>query len=192
MRNTVFANVTIIGTSPLMWDKFNPTLMKPLPPEGDPSDWRRTVILAGDKLAIENRMLVASFREAAALVPNASPLFARLVAGAIQVPDAYNPLPFVLPVPLYASLGQSTVYLDVRAAKDPRTGERILRHRVATIAGWRLEFRLGWDHELLSQAHVITLLQTAGRFVGIGGGRTLGHGRFRFDPAHDFQLEDNL
>ena len=37
------------------------------------------------------------------------------------------------------------MYLDVRMVRNPATGGRNVRYRVAAKAGWRTEFAIAWD-----------------------------------------------
>ena len=70
------------------------------------------------------------------------------------------------------------VYLDVRSVRNPSTRGRNVRYRVAASPGWKTSFSISWDDTLLNENEMRAVLIDAGRFVGLGDGRSIGLGRF--------------
>jgi hypothetical protein len=64
------------------------------------------------------------------------------------------------------------VYLDVRSVKNPSTGARNIRSRVACSPGWELACEMVWDATIVSEAQMEAVLRDAGELVGLGDGRS--------------------
>lgn len=73
------------------------------------------------------------------------------------------------------------VYLDVRSVKNPATKARNVRYRVAAASGWAARFSIYWDKTIVSRGEMESAIVDAGRYVGVGDGRTIGFGRFSVD-----------
>jgi hypothetical protein len=70
------------------------------------------------------------------------------------------------------------VYMDVRSVKNPSTGGRNVRYRVAASPGWTATFEIMWDKTIVSRGEMEASIIDAGKFSGIGDGRNIGFGRF--------------
>ena len=81
------------------------------------------------------------------------------------------------------------VYIYVEGVRNPSTGRRNIRYRVAAAPGWTCQFTLHWDKTVLSRAEMEALCLTAGQFVGLGDGRAIGFGRF---DVRSFVMSDTF
>jgi len=78
------------------------------------------------------------------------------------------------------------VYLDVRSVRNPSTGARNVRYRVAASPGWKASFTPIWDNTVVDENQLQAVLRDAGQLVGIGDGRSIGFGRFQ---VSSFEME---
>lgn len=53
-----------------------------------------------------------------------------------------------------------------------------IRYRVAAAPGWSTSFSIEWENTLISRNEMTSILNSAGSFVGLGDGRSIGFGRF--------------
>jgi CRISPR/Cas system endoribonuclease Cas6 (RAMP superfamily) len=78
----------------------------------------------------------------------------------------------------------------VRSVKNPATRARNVRYRVAASKGWTATFTIMWDKTVVAREEMKAAIRDAGMFVGIGDGRSIGFGRFVYDPDTDYLLTD--
>jgi hypothetical protein len=152
----------------------------------DPEEWKRTVLVTEQRqLYLEPSYIFASIRDGAKYTTKKRGTLQPLVVATLQVlddrilidrflPDATIPLPTNPDAP---------VYLDVRSVKNPATKGRNIRYRVAVSPGWTAKFTLAWDKTLVSRGEMEAAIIDAGRFVGVGNGRSIGFGRFTIESC---------
>jgi hypothetical protein len=182
-------STAIEGSRPLLWNRFTPEMLQGYGVRrekrgsigNDPSEWQARVLRMSDgQLYLEPSNVFGCLREAGRFIRVGKGTLLRTISATVQVPceriliDRY--LPKKLPPP---NDPNAPVYLDVRMVRNPATGGRNIRYRVAARAGWRAEFPLSWDGSLLSIEQMHAVLIDAGNLVGLGDGRTIGFGRFR-------------
>lgn len=202
MNNLLTAAVTIRGVRPLWFHRFGPDAL-PLEKRErtgvaghDPEEWRRTVMVTKQgQLYIEPTYIFGAMREGARYTTTKGKATAQKpVAATLQVldntilVDRYFPgwpvagqvfdLTTAAPPPEDHDL---PVYLDVRGVRNPSTGARNVRYRIACCAGWVCTFTLQWDKTVVDRNIMQAVLIDTGRLVGIGNGRSIGMGRFEID-----------
>jgi hypothetical protein len=185
VSNMLRATVQIYGTRPLLWHHFSADALsltkreKTVVAGNDPDEWRRTVLMTADRqLYLKPTYVFGALRDGARYTPRKRGTLQPLVAATLQVIDEqvlidrfvpFEPLPIDLAEP---------VYLDVQSVKNPGTGGRNVRYRVAAAPNWSTIFSLLWDKTVVSRNEMEAVAHDTGRFVGIGDGRTIGYGRF--------------
>lgn len=191
MANILTARVSIVGTRPILWHKFGPEAL-PLEkqeragvPGHDPTEWRATCLYTNSgQLYVKSSYLFSAMREGAKHTKKGRGSILRLVAATLQVapdrilldrhiPGFDGALPDQLPTD-----PELPVYLDIRGVRNPNTRARNIRYRVAASPGWRCAFTLLWDCTVVSRNEMHAVAIDAGTLVGIGDGRSIGHGRY--------------
>lgn len=198
MGNIITARVTIRGTRPLMWHHFGPDALPLARQEksgvagNDPTEWRRTVLADKDgHLYLEPAQVFGCIRDGAKYTPRKRGTLQPLVAATLQVLDDKVYVDRYLPDEPTMDPTQP-VYVDVRSVKNPATRARNVRYRIAASPGWRATFTIMWDVTIVSRGEMHAALIDAGRFVGIGDGRSIGFGRFvveQFEVLEDAEAE---
>ena len=193
MNHTTMATVTITGTRSLLWDFCGPDTLKPgpaTPPRlGDPIEWQQSVLAYKNQLFIPGNEIATCLRRAALYTPQGDKHYQRIVTSAIQVLNQEIMMDLFLLERLFVNQPNNPIYIDNRMQHNPLTGQQVARYRIAARPGWKLEFLLSWEQDLLSQDQILELIRIAGLLVGIGGETAAGLGRFRFEPLTDFELE---
>lgn len=194
MGNVVAARVSIRGTRPLLWHHFGPDAL-PLGRQekagvagNDPTEWRRTVLVDKDgRLYLEPTQVFGCIRDGAKYTPKKRGTLQPLVAATLQIVDDRVFVDRYLPGEPTTDPTQP-VYLDVRSVRNPSTRARNVRYRVAASPGWKAMFTIMWDVTIVSRGEMEAAIVDAGRFVGIGDGRSIGFGRFvveKFEVLED-------
>jgi hypothetical protein len=192
MSNIVIATFAIEGTRPLLWHHFGADAI-PLQKQevqgvagNNPEEWKKTVLMDSNRqLFLLNTYIFGCLRDAAPFIKRGRRLQID-VCSTLQVMDEVVRIDnrFVPKDPLYIPQGQALqplpeVYIDVAGVKNPGSGNRNIRYRIAATAGWQCQFCLVWDKTVVSREVMETLSIEAGKFVGLGDGRRLGFGRFK-------------
>ena len=205
MGNMVTAEVTIVGTRPLLWHRFGPEAL-PLDKQertgvagNDPEEWRKTVMATrAGQLYLEPAYVFATLKEAAKHTKRGRYGIQKYVAATLQCVDNRILLDRWLPgvnrdgcdlstLPPPPEDPELPVYLDVRGVRNPTTHARNVRYRIAASPGWICTFHLLWDKTVVSRGEMEAVLIDAGKLVGIGNGRSIGMGRFDIE---DFSVSD--
>jgi len=195
MANILTATIAITGTRPLLWNRFGPDT---IPVGGrrersgvagnDPDEWKRSVrITTENQLYLDPTAIFGCLRDAARYTPRKRGTLQPFVAATLQVRDERVLVDRFLPAHPSTDATQP-VYLDIRSVRNPATRGRNVRYRVAAAPGWRTIFTIEWDLTIVSRQELLAVLLDAGRFVGLGDGRTVGFGRFTCDLDHDVTL----
>jgi hypothetical protein len=189
------AKVTIEGTRPLLWHHFgaDAIALEAKPRSGkagnDPDEWRKTVLATPEgQLYLEPSYIFACLREGAKHTSRKRGTMQPLVSATLQVSDDRVFVDRRLPKGDLQQLRQAKdqpVYLDVQSVRNPVTRGRNVRYRVAASPGWRTTFTLVCDNTLVGLDAMEAIVIDAGKFAGLGDGRTIGFGRFivkSFEP----------
>ncbi|MBD2157026.1 hypothetical protein [Leptolyngbya sp. FACHB-16] len=189
--NLLSAQVSIQGTRLLLWHHFGIDAI-PLQKEEtegvaghNPGEWRRTVLmLPSRQLFIYNTYVFSCIRAAAPFIKRGKSL-QLAVSATLQVEEEIIPITdrFVPKKPDLIERGQAVgelppVFVHIQGVKNPSTGRRNIRYRVAAAPGWTCQFTLQWDKTVVSREEMEALCLSAGQLIGLGDGRTIGFGRF--------------
>jgi len=185
MANILIAQVEIQGTRPLIWHAFGPDAL-PLEKrerEGvagnDPSEWQRTVLMLPNRqLYIKPTYIFACMRDGAKHTQRKRGTLQPLVSATLQVMNDVITIDRYLPDEPLPTDPTLPVYLDICGVKNPSTKARNVRYRVAASPGWIAQFSLMWDKVIVARGEMEQVAVDAGRFTGLGDGRSIGMGRF--------------
>lgn len=199
MSNILTASVTIKGLRPLLWHHFGPDAL-PLEKQEktgvaghDPEEWKKTVLKTKDgQLYLESAYVFACVRDGAKYTKKGRGSIQSMVSATLQVTTDKVLVDKFLPDNIVELINETDqpVYLDVRSVKNPTTKGRNVRYRVAASPGWTATFNLMWDKTIVSRGEMQAAVMDAGRFSGLGDGRSIGFGRF---TVEEFEIseEDN-
>ena len=184
----VTAHVTIQGTRPLLWHHFGPDAI-PLEAKektgkagNDPAEWHKTVLRTNKgQLYLEPSYVFGCLRDGAKHTTRKRGTLQPLVVATLQVMEDRILIDRWLPEDLekLKQADDKPVYLDVRSVRNPATGARNVRYRVAASPGWKTSYTLFWDNTVVGEDQMEAVLRDSGKFVGVGDGRSLGFGRFQ-------------
>ena len=192
MANILTAEIKVKGLRPLFWHAFGPDAI-PLEKRektgvagNDPEEWRRTVLaLPSGQLYLHSSYAFGCIRDGAKYTSRKRGTIQPFVSATLQIVDEIVLVDRFLPDPTLGTPPDANptlpVYLDVRSVKNPATKGRNVRYRVAASAGWEAKFSIFWDKTIVSRGEMEAALTDAGRFVGLGDGRSIGYGRFTVD-----------
>jgi len=186
--------VSITGVRPLLWHRFGPEAI-PLDRKArtgvagnDPEEWRQTVLATKDhQLYLEPSYIFGCLREGGKHTSIKRGTLQSRIACTLQVIDERVLLDRWLPKTDLKALIQAEdkpVYLDVRSVRNPATKGRNVRYRVAASSGWTTSFDIAWDDTIVSDGQMRAVMIDAGKFVGLGDGRSIGFGRFTISSVN--------
>lgn len=187
MGNILIADVQIKGVRPLLWNSFGPDSL-PLERQektgvagNDPEEWRKSVLLTDDKqLYLDPSNIFSSIRAGSKYTKSGRASIQTKVIATLQVINEKVLVNRFLPddIEKMVNMIDEPVYIDVRSVKNPTTMGRNIRYRVAASPGWIISFEIIWDKTIVSSKQMEASIIDAGRFAGLGDGRTIGFGRF--------------
>ena len=193
MSNLLTAMIEIKGTRPLLFHRFGPDAIPLTKQErtgvagNDPEEWRHSFwsTLEG-QLYLPPTYLFGCLRDAATYTKRRQSNLRKVVVSTLQIADSLILLSdrFVPADPPFVEQGQQVeslplVYVDVSGVKNPGSGGRNVRYRLATAPGWQCQAHLVWDKTIVSRSEMEAICLDAGRLVGLGDGRSIGFGRFQ-------------
>ncbi|MFN7992744.1 MAG: hypothetical protein U0Q18_04045 [Bryobacteraceae bacterium] len=183
----VHAQAQVCGTRPLLWNHFGPESI-PLEVKqktgkagNNPAEWKASVLATENgQLFLEPAAIFGCLRGGAKFTSRKRGTLQPIVVATLQVCDNRILIDRWVPAKLerLTPTEDMPVYLDVRTVRNPATGGRNVRYRVAAAPGWQATFRIAWDNTLLSEEEMEAVVRDSGRFVGLGDGRAIGLGRF--------------
>jgi hypothetical protein len=186
-NNILQAKVSIEGTRALLWHAFGRHAI-PLEKQertgvagNDPEEWKKTVLFLPDtrQLYFRPTYVFGCLREGAKHTARKRGSLQPIVQATLQVLDEVILVDRFLPLEIELSEDPTApVYLDVTGVRNPSTKARNVRYRIAASKGWVINFNLEWDKTLISRNEMEAVCIDAGRFNGIGDGRSVGYGRF--------------
>jgi hypothetical protein len=190
------ACVEIQGTRPLFWHAFSVDALSKDRKEktgsagNDPEEWKRSVLITENRqLYLPDTYVFGCICNGAKYLKVGKGSLQPKVAATVQVltekalVDRFLPLNEEL-----STQSDALVYLDIRGVKNPSTKGRNVRYRVAASKGWNCSFDVTWDSSIVSVNELVSILNDAGSFVGLGDGRSIGFGRFK---VSGFKVEDH-
>jgi hypothetical protein len=185
-NNIIKAEVQVKGVRPLLWHAFGPDAI-PLEKQertgvagNDPEEWRKTVLYLPEsrQLYLRPTYVFGCLRDGAKHTPRKRGTLQPFLSATLQVLDDLVLVDRFLPAEPLPTEPTEQVYLDIQSVKNPATKARNVRYRVAAATGWSTSFKLMWDKTIVSRSEMESACLDAGRFVGLGDGRSVGYGRF--------------
>jgi len=194
--NILDACVAIVGTRPLLFNRFGPDAIPLNKSErtgvagNDPEEWKRRICWDDQRqLFLEAPVIFACIRDGGRYTKKGRSSLQNAVVATLMINEAVILIDRFLPENEVPTDPTSPVYIDVRGVRM-KLGSRNVRYRVAASPGWRASFRLAWDKTVLSRTELQAVCIDAGRYVGIGDGRKIGFGRFEVDKFEVKDAED--
>lgn len=189
-NNIVRARVTIRGTRPLIQHAFGPDSIPLEKGErsgvagNDPLEWKKTMMVTAEgQLYLKAANVFACVRDAAKRTKKGRGSIQPDVAATLQVEEEtvlvnrWMPKDGDPPSNVKGPVA-APVYIDVASVRNPATGGRNVRYRIAAAAGWECSFVLRFDKTVVPRDLMRAVLRDASVLTGIGDGRSVGNGRF--------------
>lgn len=191
------ATVEIRGKKPILFHSFSIDTISLTKKEktgvagNDPEEWKRSVLKTKDnQLYLEPTYIFGCLRDGGKHVKSGRGSLQSKVASTLDVVNDIILLDRFLPAEeLLTSEKSDPVYLDIRSVKNPSTRGRNVRYRIAASPGWKVSFQIEWENTIVSRNEMQSIIESAGAFVGLGDGRSIGFGRFLME---DFSIEEPM
>lgn len=185
MGNIVRAQVSIVGTRPILFHGFGPDAI-PLEKQertgvagNDPEEWRSTVRMTADRqLFLDPSYIFGCLRDGARYIKQGRGSLQVPLCATLQVEDNRVLLDRYVPEEPIPTDPDAPVYMDIRSVRNPATKGRNVRYRIAASPGWQASFSIIWDKTVVARAQMEAVLTEASRLVGLADGRSIGFGRF--------------
>jgi hypothetical protein len=179
------AKVTIVGKRPILFNSFSVESI-PLGKKektgvagNDPEEWKRTVLKTKDgQLYVDASYIFGCVRDGGKHIKSGKGSIQAKVSSTLVVLDEMILLDRFMPLGELSQDKLEPVYLDVRSVRNPSTKGRNVRYRVAASPGWKATFEIEWEGTIVSRGEMQGAIDSAGSFVGLGDGRSIGCGRF--------------
>ena len=190
------AKVTIVGKRPILFHSFSvdSILLGKREMTGvagnDPEEWKRSVLKTKDnQLFVESTYIFGCLRDGGKHVKSGRGSIQSKITSTLVVLDETILLNCFVPAEDKLTQNKDEpVYLDVRSVKNPSTKGRNIRYRIAASPGWKASFEIEWESTIVSRNEMQAAMDSAGSFVGLGDGRSIGFGRF---TVEQFLIEDD-
>lgn len=194
--NILDACVEIMGTRPLLFNRFGPDAIPLMKSErtgvagNDPEEWKRRICWDQHRqLVVDAPVIFACIRDGGRYTKKGRGTLQNAVVATLMIDEAVIPIDRFLPECEVPTDRTSAVYIDARGVRM-KSGSWNVRYRVAVSPGWRASFRLTWDKTVLSRTELHAACIDAGRYAGIGDGRKIGFGRFDVVKFEVMDAED--
>lgn len=190
MANLITAAVSIEGTRPLLQHHFTPEAL-PLEkkeregvPGNNPNEWYQSALVNEQgQLYLPSTYVFSCLRQAAVFTTRKRrtqqevEATLQVMEPVILIEDRFLPKELEQ-INQLSPVDRPEVYIDVSIVRNPGSGGRNVRYRLATRSGWRCQFQLQWDKTVVSRELMEAICLDAGQLVGIADGRRIGFGRF--------------
>ena len=192
------AKITIVGKRPILFHSFSVDSISLGKREktgvagNDPEEWKRSVLKTKDnQLYVESTYIFGCLRDGGKHIKSGKGSIQAKIASTLIVLDENILLDRF--VPSEDDLTQDKthpVYLDIRSVKNPTTKARNVRYRIAASPGWKASFQIEWENTIVSRGEIQSAMDSAGSFVGLGDGRSIGFGRFTVESFDIEEMEE--
>jgi hypothetical protein len=139
------------------------------------------MITAQGQLYVRGANVFSMVRDASKHTKKGKGSIQALVAATLQVEEDKVLLDRHMPDSGPSYDASQPVYIDICGVRNPTTGARNVRYRLAASVGWKATFTLFWDKTVVSREQMRAVLTDAGVLVGLADGRSVGYGRFVID-----------
>jgi len=192
---TLKATITIVGKRPILFHRFSVDSIPLGKTEktgvagNDPEEWKKTVSRTKEnQLYVDSTYIFGCLRDGGKHIKSGKGSIQSKVASTLNVINDIILLDRFLPAENDLTQdSEALVYLDVRPVKNPSTKGRNVRYRIAASPGWRATFQVEWENTIVSRGEMQAALVSAGAYVGLGDGRSIGFGRF---IVENFDIEE--
>lgn len=189
------ATIIIVGKRPILFHSFSVDSISLEKKErtgvagNDPEEWKRSVLKTKDnQLYVDSTYIFGCLRDGGRHIKAGRGTIQAKIASTLVVLDEMILLDRYLPSEDELTQDKTQpVYLDVRSVKNPATKGRNVRYRIAASPGWSATFQIEWENTVVSRGEMQAALESAGSFVGLGDGRSIGFGRF---TVESFNIEE--
>lgn len=189
------AKASIVGKRPILFHSFSVDTIALEKKErtgvagNDPEEWKRSVLATKEnQLYVDSTYIFGCLRDGGRYIKEGRGSLQQKIASTLFVLNEIILLDRFLPSePIPSQDKTEPVYLDVRSVKNPSTKGRNVRYRIAASPGWKASFEIEWEATIVSRRQMESALISAGDFVGLGDGRSIGFGRFE---VHSFEVYD--
>lgn len=189
------ATVTIIGKRPILFHSFSVDSISLGKKEktgvagNDPEEWKRSVLKTKEnQLYLDSSYIFGCLRDGGKHIQSGRGSIQPKIASTLIVLDEIILLNrFVPQEDMLTQEKEEPVYLDIRSVKNPATKARNVRYRIAASPGWKATFQIEWENTIVSRDQMKSAMESAGSFVGLGDGRSIGFGRFSVEK---FEIEE--
>lgn len=188
MKNIEFK---IIGKTAFLFNKFNienvsnKSKVKSGSAGNDPEEWKLKCIAEGKNLYLPGYYIFSCLSEGGNYVKEGRGSIKKKLMGCLLINTPKFYLNYELPKDIdeietedLSKDSSQKIYLDVRAVKNPMTKGKNVRYRLAMCPGWSTNVIAEWDDTIISKENMKQVIESAGKFVGVGDARLLGYGRF--------------
>lgn len=189
------ATIKIAGKRPMLFHSFSVDSIALEKKErtgvagNDPEEWKRSVLKNKEnQLYVDSTYIFGCLRDGGKHIKSGRGSIQAKIASTLVVLDETILLDrFLPPEDQLTQEKTEPVYLDVRSVKNPTTKGRNVRYRVAACPGWKATFQIEWEGTVVSRGEMKAAMESAGSFVGLGDGRSIGFGRF---TVEQFDIEE--
>lgn len=194
----LIARITITGKRPILFHSFSVDTISLEKKErtgvagNDPEEWKRSVLKTKEgQLYVDSTYIFGCLRDGGRHIKEGRASLQAKIASTLLVLDEIILLDRFLPREEELTQDKTQpVYLDIRSVKNPNTKGRNVRYRIAASPGWKASFQIEWEGTVVARKQMESALISAGDFVGLGDGRSIGFGRFRVEKFELEELDD--
>jgi hypothetical protein len=197
MSNMLSALIEIIGTRPLLFNRFGPDAIPLIRGErtgvagNDPEEWKQRICWNEQRqLFLDAPAVFAMIRDGGRYTKRGRGTLQTAIVATVHVEEERIFLDRFLPEGTVPAEPTAPVFIDVRGVRMKASGARNVRYRLAASKSWRASFHVIWDKSLVSRNQLKAACIDAGKYVGIGDGRTIGFGRFEVSTFEVADADD--
>ena len=185
------AKVTIRGTKPIIFHRFNIEEMRNLSKiksgssGNNPEEWRNGFFQEGGRLYMPGIYMQSAFKNGSVHTKVGRGTVQKTWISAVQIEDLKIFFNREMPKDWenistndFTVDVNSPVFLDICMVSNPNTKGRNIRYRIGCSIGWECSFSLLIDDTIISKEIVKKVVSDTGKLQGLADGRTLGYGRF--------------
>jgi hypothetical protein len=187
--------VKVCGKRPLLINAFkieaitSLTKVKTGSAGNDPEEWKRSVLEINNQLYLPGAYWRACLKGAAAYTKVGRGTLKKSFVSCCDILDERTLLDRFLPKGWQTMSWEEMerdsskpVYLDIRGTANPNTKGKNVRYRIACCPGWKTQFSLEFDDNVISHSQIKKIIEDSGR-IGIADGREIGCGRFDIEEC---------
>src|SRR6476646_6200354 len=156
MTNMYSALVEIIGTRPLLLNRFGPDAIPLTKGErtgvagNDPEEWKRRICWTDQgQLFLDSPTVFAAIRDGGRFIKKGRRTLQTDIVATLQVNEDLVVIDRFLPKGEVPTDPSAPVFIDVRGVRMKASGSWNVRYRLAASRDWRTSFHVIWDKTVL-------------------------------------------